>query len=232
MLLVFLGLQAVLAVADPHAFPYLLPLLVIAQLAAIPGAMLAVVMVPAFRALLDERTRILHGLEHATIAVLAERGIFVRHGVTLPGMFDLALPNNGAAWEVGPEIHRAAVMAVRRIIAGERSLAYSPRCGTSFVVGVALASLVIAGLGAIALADDVPAGYTFAGTVVALGLVRLASRSFGLFAQRLLTVSTRLAAASVGRIDREVSPDGALVYYLVHVHVEPAKTSHAIGEPI
>jgi hypothetical protein len=229
---VLLVAQAVFAIADPHGFAYLRPLLVIAWFAAIPGTLLAVAFVPALAALLDERTRVIHGLEHATIAVLAERGIAVSHGVTLRGMFDLALPNDGRSWERAPMIRNAALAAIRRVKKGERALAYTDRCGTSYAVGFLMMCLAVSAAGAVAFAYGVPHGYTFAATVAALLAARAAARPLGRLAQRLLTVSTRSASATVGAIEHEVSPDGAFVYYAVHVAVAPAPPGAMAGEPI
>ena len=224
--------QAILAVLDPHGFTYLRPLLVILWICALPGTILAIAFVPALSALLDERTRVIHGLEHATIAVLAERGVAVSRGVTLPGMFDLTLPNNGRSWDLAPMIRAAATDAIRRVSSGERSLVYTDRCGTSYVVGILLTCLAVAGAGAVAFVYGIPHGYAFAGTVGMLVLARLASRILGLLAQRLLTVSARATTATVGSVEAAVSPDGNHIYYVVHISVAPAPFGTAIGEPV
>jgi hypothetical protein len=216
---VMLVVQAGFALANPYAFPYLRTVLIIAQLAALPSLLAAIAFAPTILALLTEQTRILHGLEHATIAVLAEQGIAVHSGVTLPGLFDLALPNGGRNWERMGEIRAAAIAAIQRVSAGDHALAYSEHCGTSYAVGILSCGLAIAAIGAVALIRGTPPGYAFAGTVAALAIARATSRRLGLLAQRTLTVSTRLASAQVGEITREVSPDGSLVYFAVHVTV-------------
>src|SRR5262245_11505621 len=67
--------QAALAVLAPHDFAYLKLWLVIAQIAALLVVILTLVLAPDLRALAkDRRTRILHGLEHATINILLARG--------------------------------------------------------------------------------------------------------------------------------------------------------------
>src|SRR5258706_10226003 len=69
LLQIVVCMQAWFALVDPHAYPYLQPIVVLALIAAVPGAIAALAFVPAVRGLLDERTRILHGLEHATLAL-------------------------------------------------------------------------------------------------------------------------------------------------------------------
>ncbi len=229
---VLVVVQSIFAVLDPHGFAYLRPLLVVLWIGALPGTLLAIAFVPALSALLDERTRVIHGLEHATIAVLAERGLAVSHGVTLPGMFDLALRNDGRSWDRAPMIRAAVADAIRRVSAGERALVYTDRCGTSYVVGILLTCLALSAAGAVAFAYGIPHGYAFAGTVVTLALARLASRGLGLLAQRLLSVSARTATATVGAIEPAVSPDGNFIYYVVHISVAPAPSGTAIGEPV
>jgi hypothetical protein len=224
-----IAVQAVFAVADPYAFPYLRSVLAIAQLLAIPGALAAIAFVPAIRALIDARTRSLHGLEHATIAVLEQRGIPVNAGVTLTGLFDLEIASErGATVE---QVRDATHTAIRRVASGEHALVYSVRCGTSYIVGLLVMAVAIAGTGALALAYHVPTGYAFAGTVAAVLAARIASRRLGLLAQRMMTVSPRFASAHVGEVEREVSPNGRIAYFAVHIAVEPIRGS-AIAEPV
>lgn len=219
VLLVLVAVQLVLALVAPHDVPYLAPLLVIAQLAALPGVILAVLWIPTVRALTDERTRILHGLEHATVAVLEERGILVDHAVTLPGVFDLALANDGRSSQLVSAIDDAVATAALRVSLGETALVYTDRCGTSRLVAELGTSLVVAAAGAIALIAGLAPGYAFALTIAGLALARLTSLRLGRLAQRYLTVSTRRARTYIGRIEPEVAVDGRWLYYTVHVEV-------------
>lgn len=83
-----------------------------------------------------DRTRRNHGLEHATLTVLAR----TYHGAGLvgrstPGGFYLYGSVNTDA------LTTAADEALRRMQAGEAGLAIHPNCGTNFVTAAAAASL-------------------------------------------------------------------------------------------
>lgn len=92
------------------------------------------------QSLLDQgpisRVRRNHGLEHATLHVLAERF----PGKPLAGHSDL-----GGFWIIGeletPDVVSAVDEALRRLQAGERRLAVHPNCGTNFATAGALAGL-------------------------------------------------------------------------------------------
>lgn len=76
-----------------------------------------------------DRTRRNHGLEHATITVLAQK---IR-GLSLAGR---STPNGFYLYgEVSSDaVHDAVHEALRRMKNGERQLAVHPNCGTNFVV--------------------------------------------------------------------------------------------------
>ena len=82
------------------------------------------------------RLRRNHGLEHATLHVLAQRF----PGVSLIGYSDL-----GGFWVIGdvpPEAVQEAVQeALRRLNAGEHNLALHAQCGTNIATAGALAGL-------------------------------------------------------------------------------------------
>jgi hypothetical protein len=230
MLVAVVAVQAVLALLAPHDFPYLRVILVVAQVGAAVATVMGFVLVPAMRGLLSERVRILHGLEHATIAVLRERDIFVPRGLTYDRMFELEIPSDDGARTTDEMIATACDAAIARVKRGEHALVFTKYCGTSLVVGWMLVALAIAGVGAVALAYDVATGYAFAGTVALFVLARRLTGPLGLFAQRAFTVSPHFASARVLRVYREVTPDGRRVIYTVRVDVEPI--SGVIGEAL
>lgn len=82
------------------------------------------------------RIRRNHGLEHATLHVLAER--FPK--TSLAGHSDM-----GGFWVLGdvstPEIESAVQEALQRMRAGEANLAVHPNCGTNFVTAGTLAGV-------------------------------------------------------------------------------------------
>ena len=84
-----------------------------------------------------KRTRQNHAMEHATIAVLLEKGATVPlAGIAAPGGFYLCgqVPTE--------DVTSAAQEALLRLQAGNHELAISPHCGTNLVVGALLAGLV------------------------------------------------------------------------------------------
>lgn len=230
LLVALIALQTVLALAAPHDFAYLRVLLVVAQVAAGAGTVMAFALVPAMRGLLTERVRILHGLEHATIAVLGERDIVVPRGLTYDRMFELELGSDDGARTNEEMIAAACDAAIARVQRGEHALVFTTYCGTSLVVGWLLVGLAVSGAGAIALALHVATGYAFAATVGMFALARRLTGPIGLFAQRAFTVSPHFASARVRAVYREVTPNGRHVVYTVRVDVEPI--SAVIGEAV
>ncbi len=230
-LIAFVLVQTVFALVDPHAFPYLAPILLVAQLGA-----LAVVLFVAFasreiRTLIDHRTRIVHGLEHATIKILLDRGVPVNGGITHHRQFVLSIANNGTTWDQFPEIESAAREAIQRVMAGEHELAYTPRCGTSFLVARCLfcVAVVVAGLGAWAF--GAPLGIMWAATVGAALSAGAVARPAGLAVQRWLTVSTDLASGAVTNVERTVTSSGDWLHVTVSLDVEPRATLGGLVSP-
>lgn len=217
-----LVVQAVLAVLAPDAFPYLGTWLVIAQLASVIVVLLALALAREVRALArDKRTRILHGLEHATINLLLPRGFPVRSGCTYDGEFEIRLDHDGRSWDRLVEIRDAARDAIVRISRGESALAYSPLCGTSWLVGYCLLALAVVTSGAVALLLGAPVGITFAATVAAGFAARAIKRPLGLWVQRHLTVSTDLLVATVKEVERRASADGNTMIVTIAIDVTP-----------
>lgn len=221
--LALVAVQAFLAILDPGAFPYLGPLLVFAQLTAFLVVGWLIVNSGELRALSTyHATRVIHGLEHATANVLEERGLKIRSGLTSHGMFTLDLEHDGTSYEhLETTVREAATDAISRIRFGETTLAYDVRCGTSLLVGIALLSLAIVGVGIAALVLGAPSGYTFAGTVAAMFLARALTKPAGLAAQRWLTVSTAFASAVVTHVEKRVSSDGDTLTAIVMIDVIP-----------
>lgn len=145
------------------------------------------------------RLRRNHGLEHATLHILARK----HPGVSIAGHSDL----NGF-WILGdvstPDVQKAAAEALLRMKAGERNLAVHPNCGTNLVTTGFLASL--AGLFAM-----LGAGRRFRDKLdrlpIAVSLATLAvflARPLGYFIQATLTTSgepgmLEIASVQAGR---------------------------------
>ena len=84
-----------------------------------------------------DRTRQNHALEHATVAILLDRGARgPLAGLASPTGFHLY---GSFSTE---EVSAAASEALKRLRDGERELAVSPYCGTNLVVGALLAGVL------------------------------------------------------------------------------------------
>ena len=96
-------------------------------------------MARAARYSIIDRTRQNHAIEHATVAVLLERG-------ARPPLAGNATP--GEFYIYGKvskeEVASAASEALGRLKQGARELAVSPYCGTNLVVGALIAGLISA----------------------------------------------------------------------------------------
>ena len=145
----------------------------------------------------DREARVLHGLEHATISVLEERGVPVVHGYTQRRVGFVVALEGEQPREVSSVIRAAAETAIARVRAGDRSLMYAPDCNTTAVVAaVTFWAMLVVG-GACGLALGASAAAAFAVTVT-LGHIRAATRRpLGLLAQRLFTVGAPFTSACV-----------------------------------
>jgi hypothetical protein len=144
----------------------------------------------------DPATRIAHGLEHATIAVLLEQGVPVIHGFTHKrDRFVVALSADQAC--ASAAVAEAAASAIRRIHEGEHALAYQPGCGTSdAVTAVSLWVVYVASVVfTFVLGGSAP--IFVAVSIIVFRIWLACETALGLLAQRLYTVSTAFTSASV-----------------------------------
>jgi hypothetical protein len=219
-----LDVQALLALAHPGAFPYLRWLL-LAFYMVVSAAFLW--QCSEHRWVLsivgDRETRVVHGLEHATIAVLREQGFPVLHGLThARDRFVIALPDGHEHLLLA--VGLAADAASARVRAAEHSLCYDPNCGTSALVAALSFWLMLTFVGCGSWALDASVEVTFAVTIM-LGHVRYALETpLGLLAQRLYTVSTSFTSARVAdaRVLRTSNsffhPEETRVEIVIEVH--------------
>jgi hypothetical protein len=125
-----------------------------------------------------------HGLEHATLHVLAN---YLPHTM-LAGHSDV-----GGFWIVGDVpaelLHAAVQEAIARLRAGERELAVHPNCGTNFATAGALAGLAGAAsmLGSGRRWQDKLSRLPFAAALATIALI--VSQPLGLELQRRVTTS-------------------------------------------
>jgi hypothetical protein len=169
----------------------------------------------------DRKTRILHGLEHATIKLLERRDLEVRSGCTFDGFFVLDVEHDGRWWERLDEVRDAATEAIARIRAGEHKLAYDRRCGTSLLVAGLVVAVAITAVWIAALVLGWPDEIVMSATIGALGIAMLSARTLGLAAQRVLTVSTELASARVIEVTRRALADASGLELTVAIDVVP-----------
>ena len=130
------------------------------------------------------RIRRNHGLEHATIHILAKRV----SGIALAGHSD-----SGGFWLVGEvsteQVSTAVTQALQRLRAGEAQLAIHPNCGTNFVTSGTAAGVA----GAFAMLGAGPRGrdklerFPLAAMLATLALI--VSRPLGSRIQQHITTS-------------------------------------------
>jgi len=141
------------------------------------------------------RLRRNHGLEHATLHVLAQHNP-KRH---LAGYSDVA-----GFWILGDlttqEVQSAVAEALQRMQAGEKNLAVHPNCGTNFVTSGILASLAafVALFGAGRRTRDWLERLPLAATLATLALI--ISHPLGLLIQERVTTSGQPGALQVVKI--------------------------------
>ena len=137
---------------------------------------------------LIDRVRRNHAIEHATIAILVERG-------HRPPMGGYSTP--GGFWVYGnfpsDEVSEAANDALERLRAGESRLAISPYCGTNLAVGIA-GAVLLASLIRKRVASRTARVPLVAAAVLGAIMVK---RPLGMAAQRELTTLSEVGDAEV-----------------------------------
>lgn len=211
--------QIIVLALDPLGFVFVAPLLMLAVLGA--GTLLVVVFgsLGELRALVrDQRTRVIHGLEHACVKMLERRRCKPLNGQTHEGFFEVEIANDGRASVEAVEL--AAELAVARVASGEVALALDRRCGTSLLVGAVVVAMLVVGAAVLGLVEGIHPGALAAGTAVSAVLAWWGSRPVGIWVQRTLTVSTRFADAQIERVVRVVHASGDAATFRVYVAVE------------
>jgi hypothetical protein len=211
--LIQLGVLALDPVGRIYAAPLLLVLIVGAVFAL--GALVATI--GQFRDLVRDRvTRVAHGLEHACIALLERAGHKAHEGQTKNNAFVVEIANDGRA--TNDFVRATTEEAIARVAAGQRHLAFTPKCGTSLLVKVVLASMVVIGatIGFALFGVCLP---IVLGTILAALVATLLSRPLGLLAQRAWTVSTEFSSVSVRLVDSEATADGSRMCFVVALNV-------------
>ncbi len=181
----------------------------------------------------DPATRLSHGLEHATLALCTESGIPVTHGFTHGrDRFVVALQADNGHHLVG--VRDAATDGIRRILAGERSLAYHAGCGTSEVVSSA--ALWIAYVITLVSCFLVGVSMFLALSLIAFRFWMACETALGLLAQRRFTVSTDFISARVVDVQEVVKVRGMVrpadeTWFEVRVEVHGTVTQGGVVSP-
>jgi len=154
------------------------------------------------------RVRRNHGLEHATLHILARR----HPRVGLGGHSD-----SGGFWVIGnvpiEEVHQAVEEALGRLRKGETDLAIHPHCGTNFVTAGVLAGTAagLAMLGAGQRTRDKFERLPLAMTLATLALIL--AQPLGLWLQERITTSGEMGDLHV--IEIVTNRRGGLTAYRV-----------------
>jgi hypothetical protein len=155
-----------------------------------------------FVASMGRRWRVTHGLEHATAAVLEQRGIPVPFGRAERSGFLLDVFDASCDVEL---VGCAAETAIARVQGGETALICDRMCGSFRDVRVAVVSLVVCAVGAahLALAAPPPPGIALVAALALASLLADASRPLGMLFQRRVMVSARFVEAVVLSVTEE-----------------------------
>jgi hypothetical protein len=221
-----LDLLVILALAFPGACAYLRwPLLGLYALVSVSALRRIRAHRWLFTIVRDPTMRIVHGLEHAALAVLTEDGLPALAGFTHGRDRFIVALEAGQGHRLA-EVSDAVARSIRRVRSGERSLAYHPGCGTSEVVSMVALWLVYVSsvLLSLLIGGSIPVFVAI--SVITFRMWLAWETGLGLLAQRLFTVSTDFVSASVAEV-REVAivrnyprPDNQTWFeVVVHIHV-------------
>jgi len=173
----------------------------------------------------DRRTRIIHGIEHATVAMLLRRGFQVRGGQTDNGYFKLWLESDQRKGKRKPKdgateaVRRACSKAIEKLRTEKWSLAIHPKCGTTWMVLFLLASIVAIASVAIGLFTTLSPKTLVAIVGTFFAFLALGSRPLGYLLQRTMTIAVDFKGARVKRITRRLDERDVVCYY-VHLQVD------------
>jgi hypothetical protein len=148
------------------------------------------------------RVRRNHGLEHATLQVLAEKN---------PGLKMAGYSDPSGFWLIGQleteQVREAAGEALRRMLGGEHSLAIHPHCGTNLVsTGFLAGSFAwLSMLGAGRNARDRLERWPMVVTMVTLAV--FLAQPLGPFIQQRVTTSTPNSDMMILSIERRQKGD-------------------------
>lgn len=191
--------------------------LVVVQIAGIAAIALSAVCV--YLLACDPKLRIVHGIEHATAKLLEADGVPVPSAQAERGGFVLELAGDVAVRD--EEVARAAGEAIARLRAGETGLAYDRDCGTVHGCRFALPPIAAGVAALVAGALGLPELLALALAAALAVAAYLARRPAGMYLQRVATVSTRFAAASVTEVERRSHAGGLRITVGLRIFRDP-----------
>jgi hypothetical protein len=156
------------------------------------------------------KVRRVHALEHATISLLSRQIRDLK-------MVGRSTPNGFWLYgDVEPEqLERTVEEALRRLQAGEASLAIHPRCGTNLAVAGVLTG-VSSFLAGLSLSKDEPTLDKLPRVILAATAAMLVAQPAGLAVQEAFTTCADASRLSIGRIRQ--TRRGNLTISFVEVH--------------
>jgi hypothetical protein len=162
---------------------------------------------------LPDDLRVVHGLEHATIAILLARGIEVLHGRAEAAWFHIAAARGDRTErELEATVRASAEEAIRRILRGEHALAYHRDCGARLMLAKVWGPLTAGAIALIASLWLAP-WLAIALAVAFAVLARLLAGRLAFALQRWRTVSTDFAHAAVSTV--RIAVDATLFHAVV-----------------
>lgn len=172
----------------------------------------------------DRKTRVIHGIEHATVVMLLRQGFQVRGGQTDQGYFKLWLEGDSRNGErildgATDAVRRACTEGIANLRTERWSIAIHPKCGTTWMVLFLLASLGSIASVAIGLFTTLEPKLLLATVGAFFAVLVLGSRPLGNLLQRAMTIDVDFRQASVQRIIRRALPQDVICYY-VHLDVD------------
>ncbi len=137
------------------------------------------------------KTRRNHALEHATVALMLDRGV-------RPPLGGYSVPGGFFLWSRMPKEEVTAVVedALELLNQGHHDLAISPYCGTNMAVGVlfgGLAASIVRGRGRGLMAN-------LRGAAAAIVVAALLNRPLGELLQRKFTTKADATGMSIGTV--------------------------------
>jgi hypothetical protein len=148
----------------------------------------------------DQRLRISHGVEHATVDLLALQGAPVTQGTAHADHFVLSLERDDHFDVWLARVRETTEIAIARYASGDTALAYAHTCGTSTQLAFLLRLAAVAVPGVALHLLGAPAHFMLLAWLLAVRTSQAIDKPLGILAQRWFTVSTEFESVAVGEV--------------------------------